>query len=118
MTPDAPPLKLAIAGKGGTGKTTLAGTLARAIARRGHRVWAIDADSNPNLGLTLGIPRGELGSLRALPRTILAEHTDEEGKRRLQLSALPAEVARAHGTPAPGGVTLMLMGTIDHAGAG
>ena len=47
-------MKIAIAGKGGSGKTTIAGTLARALARSSDRgVLAIDADSNPNLGVTL-----------------------------------------------------------------
>ena len=44
-------MKVAIAGKGGSGKTTIAGTLARVMADRGQRVVAIDDDSNPNLRL-------------------------------------------------------------------
>jgi CO dehydrogenase maturation factor len=48
-------MKLAIAGKGGSGKTSISGTLCRLLARDGHRVLAIDGDSNPNLALTLGI---------------------------------------------------------------
>jgi CO dehydrogenase maturation factor len=49
-------MKIAVAGKGGSGKTTLAGTLARALGRRGQAVLAIDADTNPNLAITLGLP--------------------------------------------------------------
>lgn len=112
------PTKIAVAGKGGTGKTTVAGTLARVIAGRGHRVWAIDADSNPNLALTLGLPREAAGELRTLPRDLLEETTDAEGRRALRLPMPPADVAAAHGVAAPGGVTLMLMGTVGHAGAG
>ncbi|MGH2840115.1 MAG: AAA family ATPase, partial [Solirubrobacteraceae bacterium] len=48
-------MKLAIAGKGGSGKTSISGTMARLLARSGHNVLAIDGDSNPNLALTLGI---------------------------------------------------------------
>lgn len=113
-----PVRKLAVAGKGGTGKTTIAGTLARIVARRGRTVWAIDADSTPNLGLTLGLPRESLGELPVLPRTLLAEGTDEEGKRKLSLSLPAAEVARVHGTPTPDGIPLLLMGSVGHAGAG
>ncbi len=48
-------MKIAIAGKGGVGKTTVSGTLARALARAGHDVLALDADVNPMLGVSLGI---------------------------------------------------------------
>ncbi len=116
--PSDRPSKIAVAGKGGTGKTTVAGTLARAIAARGHRVWAIDADSNPNLALTVGLPREAAGDLRTLPRDLLEETTTGEGERAVRLSMPPAEVAGAYGVDAPDGITLMLMGTVRHAGAG
>ena len=48
-------MKIVVAGKGGVGKTTVSGTLARALARSGHRVIALDADTNPMLGISLGI---------------------------------------------------------------
>jgi CO dehydrogenase maturation factor len=48
-------MKIAVAGKGGVGKTTVAGTLARALAREGHTVLALDADLNPMLGVSLGV---------------------------------------------------------------
>ena len=111
-------MKIALAGKGGSGKTTLAGLLARDAARRGHTVWAIDADTNPNLGLTLGLPRDRLAAVQPLPRSILKERTDEAGKRTMTLGMPPREVAGTFGTPTPDGVTLLLMGTVDHAGAG
>jgi hypothetical protein len=38
-------MKLAIAGKGGSGKTSISGTMARQLARDGHRVLAIDGDT-------------------------------------------------------------------------
>ena len=110
--------KIAIAGKGGSGKTTIAGLLARSAARRGHPVWAIDADTNPNLGLSLGLPRDRLGELMPMPHTILEERTDESGKRSLTLSIPATEVASSFGIPTPDGVILLLMGTVDHAGAG
>ena len=110
--------KIALAGKGGSGKTTISGLLARTVARGGHPVWAIDADTNPNLGLSLGIPREHLSELKSLPRTILREQTDALGKRIMTLGMTPSEVADTYGVPTPEGVTLMLMGTVDHAGAG
>lgn len=47
--------KIAVAGKGGSGKTTVAGVLARHWASDGLDVLAIDADENPNLGISLGL---------------------------------------------------------------
>lgn len=115
---DAKSQKIAVAGKGGTGKTTLAGTLARILADRGERVWAIDADSTPNLALTLGLPRDEAGEIAALPRTLLEARYDDEGNRSLHLPMPPADIVAEHGHEVPGGVRLLLMGKIDHAGAG
>ena len=47
--------KIAVAGKGGSGKTTVAGVLARLIAENGSEVLTVDADENPNLGISLGL---------------------------------------------------------------
>jgi CO dehydrogenase maturation factor len=111
-------MKIAVAGKGGSGKTTIAGTLARFIARRGHEVWAIDADSNPNLGLTLGLSREQTQALKAMPRSILEDRTDADGKRQVSLGMPPREVADRFGVATPDSVRLLVMGKIDHAGAG
>ena len=111
-------MKIAVAGKGGSGKTTLTSLLARDLARRGHLVWAIDADTNPNLGLSLGLPSERLAALQPLPRNIPKEETDAAGKRSWALGMPPREVAGTFGTPTPDGVTLLLMGTVGHAGTG
>ena len=42
-------MKVAISGKGGVGKTTLAGVMARVLAGQGHKILAIDADPDANL---------------------------------------------------------------------
>jgi len=44
-----------VSGKGGVGKTLVAGTLARLFAKDGFKVLAIDNDSAMNLSYTLGI---------------------------------------------------------------
>lgn len=111
-------MKIAIAGKGGTGKTTIIGTLARVMARKGRRVLAIDADSNPNLALTLGLTREQAARLTALPRTLLEEKLDAAGRKTAMLRMTPAEIVQQYGVATPDGVTLLLMGKVDHAGAG
>jgi len=64
-------MKIAISGKGGVGKTTLAGTLARVIAATEHKVLAIDADPDANLGSALGFSMDEVEKV-----TPVAQMTD------------------------------------------
>jgi CO dehydrogenase maturation factor len=111
-------LRIAVCGKGGAGKTTVAGTLARLFARRGRRVLAIDGDSNPNLAVTLGIPPDRAAALRPLPRTLVEDRVDEDGAVRRVLTMPASEIVGRYGVPAPDDVTLVLMGRVDHAGAG
>jgi CO dehydrogenase maturation factor len=49
-------MKIALAGKGGVGKSTLSAALITIFAEKGHQVFAVDADPDANLGLTLGFP--------------------------------------------------------------
>ncbi len=112
-------MKVAVAGKGGSGKTSVAGTLARLMARQGvSSLVAVDADSNPNLALTLGLPKESSLKLPALPRSILKRDKDESGRVQVSLADAPEQVLAIHGIPAPDGITLLLMGCVEHAGAG
>ncbi len=111
-------MKLAISGKGGSGKTTLSATLARLFARGGFSVLAIDGDPNPNLGVALGVTPQGLASLHALPRTILEERTDASGTKQLTLTQPISDVTSEHGVLAPDNVTLLLTANVDHPGAG
>ncbi len=106
-------MKLAIVGKGGVGKTSISGTLARLLARRGSNVLAIDGDPNPNLALTLGIAPERIAAVPGLSRALL-EHV--EGEYRLTKPL--AEVCAAHGLQGPDGVTLLAMAPEHEAGAG
>ena len=59
------PTVIAVAGKGGTGKTTLCGMLIRYLCRKGGHVLAVDADPNSNLNEVLGVPMEDtLGDIR------------------------------------------------------
>lgn len=97
-------MKVAVAGKGGSGKTSIAGTMARILGREGKRVLAIDGDSNPNLALTLGIPPERFNDVPTLPPDLI-ERTDDgiELKRTLE------EVRSSHSLEGPDGVTLLVM---------
>jgi CO dehydrogenase maturation factor len=106
-------MKLAIAGKGGSGKTSISGTMARLLARGGHRVLAIDGDSNPNLALTLGIPLERMNDMPTLPRDLL--HRSESG---VELTKTLEEVCESHSLEGPDGVTLLVMAHPQHAGTG
>ena len=111
-------MKIAISGKGGSGKTTTAGILARIFARKGYDVLAIDGDSNPNLGIALGIPPEEVDQIPTLPRDLLTDVEDEEGNKTAVLSMNLEEIAEKFGTTAPDAVRLLAMHRIDHSGAG
>lgn len=110
---------IAVAGKGGSGKTTIAGTLARLYARRGSgRVLAIDADSNPNLALTLGLSPERARELKPMNRDVLKRVTDQNGETRSVLAEPAGDVLEKYGAMTADGVRLVLMGRVDHAGAG
>jgi len=111
-------MKIAVAGKGGSGKTTIAGTLARVLARRGTDVLAIDGDTNPNLAIGVGIPREKLPDLVALPNSVLQRITDSQGKPKVALTLSLQEIKERYGTPVNPHLTLLEMGRVDHAGAG
>jgi CO dehydrogenase maturation factor len=104
-------VRIALAGKGGAGKTTISATLARLLARQGWRVVAVDADSNPNLAVALGA--GPLPQPPLLPTTLVSRRLDGAA-----LTISPEEVVATHGVAAPDGVGLLHMGMPKHADEG
>ena len=62
---------IALAGKGGTGKTTMAGMLVKYLVEKGKTpVLAVDADANANLNEVLGLPMAQtLGDAREEMKT-------------------------------------------------
>ena len=96
-------MKLAIAGKGGAGKTTIAGTLARRLARDGYEVLALDNDLNPNLSLTVGISAERLTDLPTMSPDVVRV---VDG--RYELAQTLDEIRAAHAMTAPDGVTVLV----------
>ncbi len=110
-------MKVAIAGKGGSGKTTISGTLARAMARTGARVLAVDADGNPNLGPTLGVPKEEFDAGIPIPHEIL-EHVQDDGESVVRLAMPLDEIVETYALVAPDGIRLLTMARPEKAGGG
>ena len=105
-------MRVAVAGKGGAGKTTLSATLARLAAASGRDVVALDADANPNLAAALGVAP-EAAPLPALPSFLVS--------RRVGGAALTLpldEVLTRYAVDAPDGVRLLGMGAPAHADEG
>lgn len=102
-------MKLGVVGKGGVGKTTVSALLARAYAQRGRRVVAIDTDSNPNLGVSLGLSLAATEAVPVLPRSLLVGTGGDVAADEL--------IAR-YGTLTPEGVTLLSAIRVTQAGAG
>lgn len=111
-------MKVAIAGKGGSGKTTIAGTLARVFAQDAHRVLAIDSDPNPNLAVSLGIDPDTAARIDPVPTSFSHHSEDAEGHYSVGLDVSPEEIVARHGTAAPDGVTLLLVGRVEPHEAG
>ena len=109
-------MRIAIAGKGGSGKTTIAGTLARVLAREGRTVLAVDADTNPNLATTLGISRTQ--DIVGLPRTLMERQTQADGTVKAVFTQNAETVLDEYGAVGPDGVRLIVMGKVGHGGAG
>jgi CO dehydrogenase maturation factor len=98
-------MKIVVAGKGGAGKTTVAGTVARALARKGRPVLALDADSNPMLGISLGVGPKETERLAGIRQALDAGEVDHQPTAEGMIDAF--------GTDAPDGVRLVVVSRID-----
>lgn len=103
-------MKVAVVGKGGSGKTTTSAVLARTLARRGRSVVALDCDANANLGLSLGIGEEETERLVSMRQAVdegREEHADD-----------PDELLARFGSGAPDGVRLAVVHRIENPQSG
>lgn len=98
------PLWLAVAGKGGAGKSVIAGTLARVLARRGHQVLAVDSDPMPGLARSLGVEEPPAPPLKE------AAVQGEDNRWRLKVGVGPMRAVQRFTTQAPDGVRLLQLG--------
>lgn len=99
-------MKIAVVGKGGSGKTTTAAVLARTFARAGHPTLALDCDSNPNLGISLGL--GEQATEELVSVRDAVDAGDQEH------AATADELVERFGADAPDGVRLAVVTAIQN----
>ena len=113
-------MKLAITGKGGVGKTTLASTLARLYADEGRTVLAADVDPDANLGLALGLTQEEVDAIVPISkmRTLVEERTGASAANQFyKLNPYVADIPDTFSKDI-NGVKLLVMGTVDVGGSG
>ena len=101
-------MRIAITGKGGSGKSTVAGTLARHAARRGRTVVAVDADPNPNLAISLGMTQESVETMRPILNALL-----ESGHTHNDPMPDPDDLLARFGLEGPDGIVLVATGKIE-----
>ncbi|MEM0202878.1 MAG: P-loop NTPase [Archaeoglobaceae archaeon] len=108
-------MKLAISGKGGVGKTTLASVLAHLFAKDGYRVTAIDCDTAMNLPSALGIKE------RPKPLSELKDIIEERVVMPMgtyRLNPKVDDIFEDYSVYNEDGVRVLVLGTIDKGGEG
>lgn len=115
-------MKVAISGKGGVGKTTLAAALALLMAKRGKKVLALDADPDANMAAALGIDPEDQRLIIPVSEqaALIEERTGAKVKQYGQMFKLNPEVSDIAGRYAfhHRGVDLLVLGGIKTGGSG
>ena len=95
-------------GKGGVGKSAIAGTFCRALARRGLPILAIDSDPMPGLAYSLGL---ELSDAPLPDEAVEERQEGETGPRfRLRTGLSAVEAVERYAATAPDGVKFLQFG--------
>jgi CO dehydrogenase maturation factor len=115
-------MKLAISGKGGTGKTTLAGILAQLFRNDGYEVLAVDADPDANLAAAIGVPSERQNKIRPISaqRQLIKERTGANPNEFCQLFKLNPTVSDIPDDFVLNfqGIKLLVMGAVQKGGEG
>ncbi|MCA1844818.1 MAG: hypothetical protein LC792_16820 [Actinobacteria bacterium] len=111
-------MRVAFVGKGGSGKSAIAGTTARLLARRGHAVLALDVDHVPGLAYSLGLAVDDAPPIPA--EAIVARPPEEEnggGPRGLPFRLRPGlswvEAVERYAACGPDGIRFLQFGNVD-----
>lgn len=113
-------MKIAVTGKGGVGKTTIAATLARLYAAEGKKVYAADVDPDANLGLALGFKEEELKEIVPISkmRKLVEERTGADKSNSFyKVNPKVDDIPDTYGREC-NGVKLLVLGTVETAGGG
>jgi len=112
-------MKLAVTGKGGAGKTTVAVLLARYLAEEGKAVVLIDADPDANTAMTLGLDPSEQPAPISELKELIAERTGAKGTggELFTLNPRVDDIPARYSVDA-GGIKLLRMGRLAKGGAG
>lgn len=113
-------MKIAVTGKGGVGKTFIAATLACTFAGSGLRTIAIDADTSPNLALTLGMSQKEAASILPVAENnkLIEEKTKTDYPGVFRLTYTVDDIVTKEAVKTPCGVYLIVMGMVRTMGGG
>ncbi|MFX1374389.1 MAG: AAA family ATPase [Promethearchaeota archaeon] len=115
-------MKIAVSGKGGVGKTLVAGILARLFAKDGFKVLAIDNDSAMNLSYTLGLDdntKDQIVPIKEM-KSMIEERTlvNGAGPGVYNINPRVSDIPDRYKVSGPDGLQLLVLGGIEEPATG